>query len=234
MTFLEICQEVYGRTGMSGQISSVKNQTGDAGRIVRYVRSACIKLEARWVNWRFMSARYDFTTSKGIAVYSMPEENRLRVWDINTCYLDDLKTPVYFYDSHNYERSVYLEKQVTQPTMAVINSDNTLQLIGIPDSEYPVQIRYFKQATVLNDNDDMPLLPSQYHLAISTLAMISYANYDEALELKTEALEEFYGFGGNWQQPEPGSWLSQIDATELPGTFINGATTGGDLVVRTY
>ena len=70
-------------------------------------------------------------------------------------------------------------------------------------------------------------------MAIVYLALVSYANYDEALELKNEALEQFYGIGGNWQQPEPGSWLKMLDDTELPGTFINGATTGGDLVVRT-
>ncbi len=234
MTYLELCQAVVDEVGLSGNITSVENQGGDFGRIVRFVRSATAQLEGRWINWRFLYDTYTFETTEGIRLYTAPESLRVRKWDSNRVYIDQLELPAYYADDAiDYRRDPISEDYMGMPDMLIIERDNTLRTIGIPDRTYSMEVGYYRMATILTENTDVPAIPTQFREIIVQDAVRRYANYDEAPELKIYALEQIYGVNGSWAQPEPGSWLHQLQADQLPNSFLNGATEGGLFVVRT-
>ncbi len=234
MTYLELCQAVVDEVGLSGEIITVENRTGDYGRIVRFVRSSCQQIEGRWINWRFLHGSHTFTTTENVAVYPAPEAIRVRQWDINRAYIDQLNIDIMCADDAlDYRRDPIAENYVGMPDRLIIERDNSIRTIGIPDREYSIEIEYFRMATVLRVNDDVPAIPEQFQEIIVMDAVRRYSNYDEAPELKQQAIEQVYGVNGTWAQPEPGSWLHQLQADQLPNSFFNGATEGGFFVVRT-
>ncbi len=234
MTYLELCQAVVDEVGLSGEIATVEGRRGDFGRIVRFVRSACMQVEGRWINWRFLHGSHTFSTVEEVAVYPAPEALRIRQWDINRAYLDQLIIPIkYADDALDYRRDPIAEDYLGQPVCLIIERDNSIRTIGIPDRAYSIEIEYYRQPTILSNNDDEPAIPTQFQEIIVLDAVRRYANYDEAPELKIQALEQIYGVNGSWAQPEPGSWLFQLQADQLPNSYLNGATEGGLFVVRT-
>lgn len=233
MTFLELCQAVVTEVGLSGQISSVLNQRGDFSRVVSFVRSATSQLEGRRINWRFLYGTHTFETSEGIATYIAPEGLNIRQWDHENAFLNNLRICTYFADDMiNYERAPEQEIFRGRPNRLIVERNNDLRFIGIPDDTYQISIGYYRAATVLTNDQDTPRIPVQFQRIIIADAIRRYANYDEAPELKQQALEEIYGVGGSWVNPEAGSWLQQLEADQLPNTFAFGATQGGQIVVR--
>ncbi len=233
MTFLELCQAVVDEVGLSGQITSVTNQRGDFGRIVRFVSSACRQIEGKWIDWRFLHGQYLFNTAQGINTYTAPESLRVRQWDPNRAFLAQLKIETLYADnSILYTRDPLSEDYTSRPIRIIIERDNTLRFIGTPDAVYAVDIEYYRMATILTNNDDTPAIPNQFQEIIIHDAIRRYANYDEAPELKQQAIEQLYGVGGSWSRPEPGSWLDQLQNDQLPNTYLNGAVQGGQIVVR--
>ena len=231
MTFLELCQAVVDEVGLSGSILSVNNQRGDFSRIVRFVRSATQQLEGRWINWRFLRRTYRFDTSVGINRYSAPDTLRVRQWDHERIFVDDLIIRVCYEDS--YIRDPFTEDFDGYPLMIVVEANNDLRLVGRPDQAYTVDADYFEQPTLLMNNEDVPAIPEQFQRVIVADAMRRYANYDEAPELYQQAIEELYGVNGSWLVPEPGSLIAVLQADQLPNTFSNGANQGGQFVVTT-
>lgn len=234
MTYLELCQAVVDEVGLSGEIISVDNRRGDFGRIVRFVRTACQQMEGRWINWRFLHGSYTFDTTENIATYAAPEALRIRQWDINRAYIDQLIIPIMYADNAlDYQRDPIGEDYIGFPARIIIERNNSLRLIGTPDQTYTIEVEYYRMATILRQNEDVPAIPEQFQEIIVQDAIRRYANYDEAPELKAQALEQIYGVNGSWAQPEPGSWLHQLQADQLPNSYLNGATEGGLFVVRT-
>ena len=234
MTYLELCQAVVDEVGLSGEITSVLNQRGDFRRIVRFVRTATNQLEGRWINWRFHYGTYAFQTTQGINQYTAPASLSIRQFDPNRAYIDQLQVSTYFADEAiDYNRDPIGEDYEGTPVEIIIERDNTLRFIGTPDRAYNVEIGYYRTATMLNQNTDTPAIPEQFQEIIVQEAIRRYANYDESPELKIQALEQIYGVNGSWALPEPGSWLHQLQADQLPNSYLNGATEGGLFVVRT-
>jgi hypothetical protein len=233
MTYLELCQAVVDQAGLSGQMSSVDNQTGDFGRIVRYVKSSCRQLEARWINYKFLYDTYEFETTADVDLYPAPEDLNIRQWDLDNAFIDnDPIDVVYFDDKMNYKKLPNAEDYTSRPIRMVIKANNTLRMIGTPDDAYSIEIGYYKKPTTLVNNTDEPLIPDMFQEIIVFDALSQYANYDEAPELKQDAMERIYGVGGNWQRPEPGSLLHSLQADQLPYSYQHGATQGGMFVVR--
>lgn len=229
MNYLELCQQTVLEAGLSGKFSTVTTQGGDFSRLVVFVRNACTQVEGQWINWRFRRRTWDVTLVEGIDTYSPPEALRVETWDPNRAYIDKLKTDVKNYDE--YEPSAFTDDYTGEPDLIVINNDNTLRTIGTPDQEYSLSIDFFKQPTTLINNDDRPAMPERFHRIIVLYALKAYGMYDEAPELIGKADLELYGMGGYEAGPMPGSWLAQLQASQLPGTLNAGASTGGQFEV---
>jgi len=232
MTFLEICQSVVIEAGLSGDMVSVQNQSGDFHRVVNHVRAACQQIEGRYIDWRFLHGIHTFNTVDGIATYPVPEDLRVRQWDKNRAFLNGLQIDIYYADDTiNYTKDPIAENYSARPIVGIIERNNDLRFIGVPDGEYSIEIEYYRMATILQENSDEPAVPVQFRNIIVFDALRRYANYDEAAELKQQAVEQIYGVGGNWVNPEPGSLLFQLQSDQLPNSLLHGASQGGGFVV---
>lgn len=232
MNFLELCQAVVDEVGLSGQITTVVNQRGDFGRIVRFVRSSTQRIESKWIDWRFLRRTHRFETAEGIATYTAPESLNLRSWDRMKTYVDDLPVQVFHSDSFEYNEQPIEESYRGRPIRIIIEADNTLRFIGVPDEVYSVRADYFRNPTILTDNTQEPLIPLAFRRIIVAEAIRLYSNYDESPELKVQATEELYGVGGNWIRPEPGSLMHVLQGDQLPNSDVNARVEGGFFTVR--
>ncbi|AUR96748.1 head completion adaptor [Vibrio phage 1.232.O._10N.261.51.E11] len=232
MNYLQLCQAVIDEVGLSGQISSVANQRGDFQRVVRFVTTACQQIEGKWINWRFLHGIHEFQTAEGVNTYPVPESLNLRQWDIQNAFVDQLEIDIMYADDFRYKKDLIGENFTSRPIRIIIERNKSLRTIGTPDMVYNVHAEYYRRATVLTDNTDLPAMPEQFHEIIVFEAVRRYANYDEAPELKQQAIEQLYGVGGTWARPEPGSWLFQLQADQLPNSYLEGSTQGGSFVVR--
>ncbi len=232
MNYLEICQAVVDEVGLSGQITTVTNQRGDFNRIVRFVRTSTQRIESKWIDWRFLRRTHRFETAEGIATYSAPESLNLRSWDRMKTYVDDLPVQVFHSDSFEYNEQPNEEAYRGRPIRIIIEADNTLRFIGVPDEVYNVRADYFRNPTILTDNTQEPLIPLAFRRIIVAEAIRLYSNYDESPELKVQANEELYGVGGNWVKPEPGSLMHTLQGDQLPNSDVNARVEGGFFTVR--
>ena len=85
--FLSICQQVYIQGGISGQITSTQNQTGEALRVVNWVKLAYREiLNSDQFNMNFLRKRSKVQLTAGKAVYTKDDLNlpTLGQWDTRT------------------------------------------------------------------------------------------------------------------------------------------------------
>jgi hypothetical protein len=66
-----------------------------------------------------------------------------------------------------------------------------LNLGAVPDAVYTAYGDYYRKAVSLAVSADTPAMPSQFHMAIVYRALMKYAGFDAAPEVKQEAIENY-------------------------------------------
>jgi hypothetical protein len=193
MTFLELCQMTARESGtVSGNLpSSAADQTGRLAKIVYWTANAWKKIQTSKSSWKWMRGEFSGNTSAGTARYTAASFNitRLSSWitehDTVTIYKQSTgvsdEGPISFipwavYRSR-YERST---QTADKPVHYTISPTNEFCLGPKPDDTYVVRGEYRKSAQDLDDNEDIPELPSDYHEIIAWYGLLLLAEHDEA------------------------------------------------------
>lgn len=230
-TFLELVQNLQREVGASGnQISSVINQVGENQRMVRWIQEADIYIQNRWLNWKFLWNQVEFSTVPATVGLAAPTD--LNFWDYKTFKINDGAPG----DEDGqilaieYDMLKWTVRDNTQakPATVIIMPDNSLEFEPVPDAVYQIKADYFRVPTKLAANDDVSLIPENYQQAILGRAIVLYANYEAAPEMKAqgeEIFEEVYGRLENSQLPN--QRFSRFQST---GSFfeVNANEGGGD------
>ena len=197
MNFLQLSQRLRQEAGLtsSGPTTTV-NQTGISKQIVDWINTAYIDILSQHTLWRFMQEPFSFDTTASKREYSILETG---VTDLETWKVDDYGSfRVYFTSSgvaneqfmypilwDDY-RQMYLYGATRTaeglPSYFSVQPDKSLNFYLVPDNIYTIVGEYFKTPTELSGDEDIPIIPTQFHMIIIWRALMFYAGFDASNE----------------------------------------------------
>lgn len=180
-TFLELCKRLRAEAGLSGSgPSTVINQTGHYGNVVRWVQQA-YSLILKLYPWTFLWARETVDLVDGQTDYgTFSLANLGRIWANSWVNLT----------SSGYPRPTYVSWE-TLDTLALGSTvegapihwtrypDGDVVVYPTPDQAYSIRLEYQKDGHRLLVDSDSPLIPdTSLHDAIVYRALMLYGLYD--------------------------------------------------------
>lgn len=198
MNFLKMCQRVVSEGGISGQITSCENQTGEALRVVQWVAQAYSDiLNDQAMSWRFIHKTFtkQLTANKG--TYSFEEigvPNGVQ-WDtreMRVAINEDLSdetflTHMSFPDFREFWMFSSRRTVASRPLNAAADNEMNLVLAPIPAEAYWLNFQAMVQAPDLVRNGDTPVFPERFHIGIVWNALRSYGMFEAAPEVVARA-----------------------------------------------
>lgn len=206
-TFLQLVNQLAREAGVSGNasaVSAVTGQTGEAARLVGWIKQSHNELQSRHSNWRWMRSRWTVNTVASDDSYAPTDctDARLsatisrfgRWWPMDesgciniTSYLtssgvggESWLTVIPW----DYFRSIYKRgtQNNGQPIHIAIDPQNNLMLGPKPDAIYTLQGEYQMSALEFSADSDAPEMPSRFQDVIWMRALEKYGRYHAAPE----------------------------------------------------
>lgn len=191
MNFLELCQAVAVEAGISGTIASVNGQSGEAARVIKWVKRAYNAIQLLHPEWEFLRADAVFATTAGNDTYSATAasltsfgEWRLRGDDWR-CYATAQGTkdeqPVRFmkYDQFRHVCLYGTQRDDRdRPQVVTVRPNQSLQFWPTPDASYTIVGEYFQAPLQMVANADIPVFGARFHDAVMWRAMMFYAEFE--------------------------------------------------------
>ena len=206
MNFLQLCQRLRQEAGLTGDgPTTTVEQTGISGQIVDWINTAYIDVLSQHSNWLFMQESFSFNTIASKREYSVSETGvtDLEKWKVDPygafrIYLTSsgVANEQYMYSLlwDDYRQAyLYGATRTAEglPSYFAIQPDNGLNFYLVPDAIYTITGEYYKTPTELSGNDDIPIIPSQFHMIIVWRALMLYAAFDAATEKYVHGKNEY-------------------------------------------
>lgn len=226
MNFLQLVQELHSESGATGTApSSVVSQTGQARRLVGWIKSANMDVQNLWMNWKFLFSRdTGRTLNPGVNTLTAPADLGAGLWDSKTFRLVPVGSTVeeqLLVAQYEDTRDEILDESSGTPFRATVMPDNSLRFEGTPDAADEFRADYYREPdeTELAANVDTPSIPSRFHRVILGRALQLYANYESAPEAKIQG-DEIYD-----------TYLARLENSQLPNRDHARYRTGADIQV---
>ena len=213
MNFLDACKKTARRCGVSNTPPTVVGQSGDLGLVVEWVQEAYVEVCGKWLNWKFLWSQHSLQTVDGQSAYPKPGD--LSIWNHSTIRIDGQLMEVLEYESVKDSWSPSANRG--RSSLALIMPDNSLKLDPVPDGAYELTADYQRIASVPAENTDQFLIPEEHQQVIIGRAMMLYAGYENAPEVKQDGLE-IYEIA-----------MAQLEAHQLPNTGNRNGVTEGSM-----
>lgn len=222
--YLSLVQLLHDESGAAGVApTTVVSQTGEAKRLVNWVRRADLQIQNKWINWKFLRAEFTTgnQTSDGVATLSKPAT--LKTWDLATFRIiypgETVENPLEAVEYEDRKGDVF-DTTTGPPQVVIIMPDNSLRFEQVPDGIYTILADFYVKPTQLAVNTDISVIPEEQHeTAILGRALMYYANHENAPEAKTQG-QELYAEG-----------LAELENHQLPNQNYSRLRTGGGFEV---
>lgn len=203
MTFLELCQKLVRRAGISGTLASVSNQVGELGRVVDWVAEAYEFIQAKHPDWEFLRADVSFTTSIGKTTYTPTEAQqtkfgewrftrRWRAYKTAQGFADE--QPITFMPYEAF-RDTYMfgsnRLQVGRPQLVTESPNQSLIFWPTPDDAYTIVGEQYRAPDIMAANADTPIFAARFQNAIVYRALMFYGEYEGDPSTFTTGQTEF-------------------------------------------
>ena len=192
-TYLQLTQQLHRDCGAAGtEPAGVTGLTGEANRFANWIKRADEYIQLKYVNWKFLRQVYATATVASQATLAKPVN--LKYWDFQTfTIILPGETDLNPFESIEYDKvkSDILDTDLGVPWRAIVMPDNSLLFEPVPDAIYTIGADYYDKPTLLAANGDISLIPAEFHQIIIGRAMILYANFESAPEIKDQG-EEIY------------------------------------------
>lgn len=194
-TYLELVDDLHYKVGAAGTApTGVTGLTGEARRLALWIQEADEYIQLKYVNWKFLYQQYSVATIADAPTATKPA--LLKYWDFKTFKIiepgDTDKNPLSAVEYDKIKTEILTPVLETDiPSRAIVLNNNDLQFDPVPDDAYTIEADYYDKPTLLAANSDVSLIPEEYHKAILGRAMMLYANFESAPEIKDQG-EEIY------------------------------------------
>lgn len=222
--FLALVQDLHREVGAAGVApTAVTTQTGEANRLVGWVREADYKVQTKWINWKFLRAPFAAGNTTTLGVGTLTEPATLKTWDLDSFKIQyPGETDYYPLEAIEYEsiKGEILDTSNGVIDRVIIMPDNSLLFEPYPDGVYTLDADFYLKPVKLAANADISLIPEEYHHSVILgRAMMLYGNYENADEIKRQGLE-LYTEG-----------LEELENHQLPNKNYSRLRTGGGFEV---
>lgn len=204
MTFLELCQRAQRECGVASSLTTVVSQTGEHRRFVDWIQDAWNDIQTTHQDWEWMRQSVSFATVDSQATYTPVEcgiaADAFGMWERYSfrSYITadgvDTESTMHFFDYESWRESYQLGTQRNmrgRPEYISITPAKSIALAPCPTADYTVTGDYFTAPVALALDEDEPLMPAQFHMAIVWKACMSYGAYESATEVYQRGETEF-------------------------------------------
>lgn len=185
-TFLQLVQDLHRECGAAGTApAAVTGNAGQNARLVKWIAEADYSIQTLWTDWKFLWAETSgLATTATVATLAKPSD--LNYWDFDTFRIDG--DPIDVVEHHDVKAETP-DTSSGIPSRIIILPNRNLKFEPIPDAIYSITAEYFKKPTKLSAGGDISAIPVEFELAVLGRAMMLYANYEAAPEIKTQGSE---------------------------------------------
>lgn len=202
MNYLQLCQELVALFGIAGGSGpdKVNGQSGELANVTRWIRDATLDIDNKWEDWRYLWLRYSGSIALNSSVASPPQQpgvsarrwatTALRYRTANP--LGSSWTSIGYVSYPRFEQN-YDPDTATPgaPQMYTVMPDNTLQFDRPVNQVFSLKGAFWRRPSILTQDADLPLLPSEYSRIIIVRALKYYADREDAPELVNAAVSEY-------------------------------------------
>lgn len=218
MNYLELAVKLRERVASQGAgPTTTAGQTGIMLRIVNWINEAYAEIQRKWTDWKFRWFEGRITTAIGTNTYAMPSD--IGGWFKDCFYYDGCRLPVMSWAEYRLERDSWDTANPGEPQILVIKPDGSLLILPTPDDVYSIRFEGYRSIQVLSQNDDLPILPTDFHMLIVYKAMEYYGFHQGAEETVAESRALY------------APMLQVLEASQLNGQEYRAQAVGNDLVV---
>jgi len=203
MKFLDLVQRLRRRCRVSGTgPSTVLNQNEEYARLVDWTNEAWMQIQLERPDWKWMRGSMTFPTVAAQSTYTLAQIEatgsgftNFGNWDKDTfrnyatASGTNSETEMNWLNYDNW-RNVYAfggnRNTQTRPTEFAISPALGICLGPFPADGYTISGDYFKKASEMTADADIPLLPTEFHMAIVYKAMMFYGASEAASEVYEE------------------------------------------------
>ncbi|WP_271270488.1 phage adaptor protein [Aliamphritea hakodatensis] len=183
MNYLKLCQRLRQECGGSGSgPTSVAGQRGESQNYVDWISQAWLEIQQERQEWRFMWGKESVSLVAGTRLYAKPD-------GVKSIVPDSVKINGHIASMVDYEafRTRYDADTPSIPRVIAEQPDGQIIISGTPDAAYTLTFEVNKRPQLLVDDDDIPSIPEEFHMAIVYRAMIDYAGFENAGEVYARA-----------------------------------------------
>jgi len=200
VTYLQLCARLRQEAGISGNgPTSVLNQTGPLSNVINWIQQAWIDIQQKRPNWLFMNAEFIFDTIANQRDYIAADFaiTDLKLWDLESFLLynksvgvTDQKKIIFL--DYSYWRNFYRAQMDARPADRIqyltVLANNTIRFEPKPDTIYTIEGEYKKSTQIFSADADTPTgLPDDFHMIIVWQALKTYAHFEDAPEVLSQA-----------------------------------------------
>lgn len=199
-TFLQLTQALAIEVRASGVgPTTVVGQTGEYGRLVKWIADADMEIQQEHDNWRFMINTFTLNTVVGDASYAPADcivpITDLRVWRERTikAYLlsagvtDEGELRYIDYDAWYWMYGTGPQTN-SRPIHYTVGNAMELLIGPLPMDVYRVSGEYQRSVTKMTTDAATPLYPAEFHSLAVYLAMTKYGRFTGASEVETRGM----------------------------------------------
>ena len=199
MTFLQMAVRLRQEVGGSGTgPTAVTGQSGEYKRFVDWIVTADEDIQRMHNEWLFMRGSFTLNTVSGTGSYTAADcvtpITDLRDWRKDTfkIYLQSAgsssEVAMFFIDYQQWYDIYNTGSQTnSSPLYFSIGNDLSLKIAPKPNAVYVISGEYQKSVDTLAASSDVPVYPSEFHMAAVYGAMMKYARYTGAAEIYADA-----------------------------------------------
>lgn len=216
MTFLELANKLMQRTATGGSdLTAVTGLTGAQRRLVNYVIEAWTDIQSARRDWGFRWAEFSVTLASGSQVYNLRTAINAGEVKLGTYFTIEKQTDsttrrrISLLD-YNYFEDVFGGRpaQSGSPLYATLQPDGQNIKFDVSlDVNYVLKGKYQRVVQVLAATTDTPTgLPAEYHDAIFYLALMKWAEFEEAGDIYITAKRAY----DEWMQRLVNDFLPKV------------------------